>query len=173
MNYCDSVGSSSVMDQDGGNVTIGSGSFTAAPRFVTNVTSKLRYKEALRHWIKMMVTFGNAGQKMKAIFDGAGHIIYLSCDPTAQELLNRAERCEDLSLCASTDDHTKEKLIESILNFIAKESPTAAVRREVDMLTEIYSCQRRQDESVKLCNQIRLYCCKIFEPYRVVVDLDK
>lgn len=60
----------------------------------------------------MMVTFGKANQDMKAIFEGAGHVIYLSCDSIAQEQLNRAECSRDLSLRASSDDSTKENLLE-------------------------------------------------------------
>lgn len=67
-----------------------------------------------------MLTFDTVYQEMKAIFNAAKHIIYLSCDTTAQELLKKAGGCGDLCVDKPSDDPTRELLKETVLTIIAK-----------------------------------------------------
>ena len=84
----------------------------------------------------MLRMFSEVENKSKAMLKGAGHLIYMVCDDFAQQMLRSAEKSGTLSLKGGKDGPTREKLVEKIINIIAKESPTEIVRMEVDLLTD-------------------------------------
>ena len=136
-----------VMGPESSSVSFSGASVTSPPKFVSNVTAKTKYRDSLRRWMRMLTQFAKVDSKSKAILEGAGHLIYLSCDTLSQELLNQAEKSGELVLDGQQDDVSRNKMVEKILNTIAKDTPTEKVKREVDLLTEIQSCQRTSDES--------------------------
>ena len=125
----------------------GLGNTYQAPHFITNETPKARYRDALRMWIQMLFMFSEVDSKSKAMLKGAGHLIYMACDDYAQQMLRSAEKSGTLSLKGEQNDPEKQLLVESIINVIAKESPTELVRLEVDLLTAIHNCKRNRKES--------------------------
>lgn len=94
--------------------------------------------------------------KHKAILRGAGHVVYMACDELAQELLKQMEKAGKLNMDGAESDATRSKLIESIIDTIAKDTPNESVMREVDFLSAIQSCIRNEGESVpKFVNRFK------------------
>lgn len=122
------------------------GGMNSAPPFLTNVTTKSKFRSALRRWIKMICAFAEADNKAKAMLAGAGHLIYMACDGTAQDMLQEAELVGAICLEGRADDPKRIKLVDEVLAVIAKETASEKVRKEVELLTEIHKCERRQNE---------------------------
>jgi len=122
------------------------GSMMDPPRFISNQTEKVQYRETLRMWIKMMNQFAIVDTRARAIVQGGGYVIYRYCDRTAQELITKAITTGSVKLEGENTDPEREQLVEHIISTIAKDSPTERVRREVDMLTDIQNCQRTSTE---------------------------
>lgn len=51
----------------------------SAPKFMTNVTSKVCYRDSLRRWIRMITKFDEIDKPWEALHAGAGHTICMSC----------------------------------------------------------------------------------------------
>lgn len=117
------------------------------PKFLTNKTNKKEYRDSIRAWIQMMNSFAQADSKYRAHVQGAGHLIFMMCDMTSKEILKQAETDGKLTLKGNESDPTRTALVESIVEVLATESPTEAVRHEVDILSDIVACVRRKDEA--------------------------
>ena len=129
------------------SLTFGSGGgIYNAPPFITSITPKSKYRDALRRWMKMIATFAEADNKAKDMLCGAGHIIYMACDSVAQDMLRKAELLGNVCLEGHENDPKRVKLVEEVLSVIAKESPSEKVRHEVELLTEIHKCERMSTE---------------------------
>lgn len=77
---------------------VNTGNLNNAPKFVTNVTSKVPYRDSLRRWIKMISKFVKVEKKWHANLEGAGDVIYMSCDETAQDMFKKVESSGIFSL---------------------------------------------------------------------------
>lgn len=133
----------------GGNSLVHSDTpnFNSAPKFISNETSKKRYRDTLRRWVRILANVANSDKKYKGILSAAGNLIYWACDVHAQDMLQKAELAGELNLDGSEDDEDRTNLVESIINIIAKESPTDKLRQEVELLTAIHNCERESKES--------------------------
>lgn len=118
-----------------------------APSFITNYTPKQQYRKDLNMWIEMVNEYAAIDVKGKALQRTAGHLIYLSCDSTAREQLEQNINSGTISLKFSEDDRDRSLMISNILNIIAKDTPEDMVKREVDALTKIHSCERKPAET--------------------------
>lgn len=105
------------------------------PRFVTNKTIKKEYMDAARTWIEMMIQLAMEDPKNKSHVSAAGHLLYMAGDGTAKQMIKQAEKSKLLTLKGIPEDTTRELLGGSIINIISRESPTDAVRAEVDVLS--------------------------------------
>lgn len=83
--------------------------------------------------------------KHKAILESIGHNIYLSCDKIPRELLKPAEKSCKLDMHGDKEDPTREILVGTILEVISKDTPNETVMREVDLLSAIQNCQRKDN----------------------------
>lgn len=54
------------------------------PKYATNVTSMVKYRSALRRWIKVPLQLLKADSKAKSSILGAVHLVFLSCNRIAQ-----------------------------------------------------------------------------------------
>lgn len=61
-------------------------------------------------------------------------------------MIRKAENSEFLALEGSKNDLVRVKLVEGIIEVIAKESEVDKLRREVELLSEIHSCSRYDSE---------------------------
>lgn len=74
------------------------------PQFITNVTKKVQYRDALETGADIIRSFAKAYYKAAARLDIMGLIIYLACDDETKAK-NRAEVSENrLSLKTTTED---------------------------------------------------------------------
>lgn len=86
-------------------------------------------------------------QKPTGILKAADHWINLNCDQSAQYMLQPADS-EGLILLYGEDyDHRREKLVEKIIDIIARESSTELIKTEVDVVTEVHFCERWKGET--------------------------
>lgn len=118
------------------------------PKFLTGVTSKVVYRDTLRRWIRMINGCAEVDTKHKAILRSAGHLVYMACDGLSKELLKQKENSGKLNMDGETEDKNRSKLMESIIETIAKDTPNEAVMREVELLSNIQLCQRNNTETV-------------------------
>lgn len=72
----------------------------------------------------------------------------MSCDHNAQCVLQQAETEGLHDLDGSDSDPTRQKLVSSISDLIAKDTPSEKVRTELDCLENIYNCKRKHGESL-------------------------
>ena len=72
----------------------------------------------------MLFLFSEFYSKSKAILKGAVHLIYTECHDYAPQVLRSAHNSGTLSFEGEQNDLEKELLRESVINVIAKESPT-------------------------------------------------
>lgn len=84
-----------------------------------------------------MNRFAKTDKKWTFILQGAGHMIYIACYETDQDLLKKAENSGLLSFVGTEDYLTKKALIWYILDVIAKDSSRQSIKREFDLLTSI------------------------------------
>ena len=99
----------------------------------------------------MLIVFAEVDTKSKAMLMGAGHLIYRCCDDYAQQMIQSAEKSGNIIPKGTADDLSRELLVESIIDVIAKQSTTELVRMEVDLLSDIQKCIRKQGESPHNC----------------------
>lgn len=64
----------------------------------------------------------------------------MAWDDLSKELLKQNEKSGSLNMDSDADDITRTKLMEPIINTIAKDSPNEAVIREVELLSDIQIC---------------------------------
>lgn len=72
----------------------------------------------------------------------------MACDELSKELLKLNEKSGSLNMVGDADDATRTKLMESIIDTIAKDSPNEAAVREVELILDIQMCQRTDTETV-------------------------
>lgn len=125
----------------------GGTSFHNPPQFITHVTPKPQYRDALRRWAKMISKFSEAESKVKGVQNSAGYLIFLHCDSSAQEALQNAENIGKLSLDGYPDDDRNRLLVEKVLAVIVKDIPSECVKKEVELLSKIYTCYRLTNET--------------------------
>lgn len=118
------------------------------PAFVTGGTSKVVYRDTLRRWIRMINGCAEVDTKHKALLKSSGHIIYMACDEMAKELLKQKQKGGMLNMDGEKDDENRSKMVEVIIDTIARDTPNEAVVREVDLLSNIQQCQRSGTETV-------------------------
>lgn len=83
---------------------------------------------------------------MKVVCNTAGYLIYLDCGHQFQETLKEAEHSGRLSIDSYQNDPSGIILVENILEVIAIDSASWSVKREVDLLTNIYTSTRQEFE---------------------------
>lgn len=116
------------------------------PTFVSKETSKTRYRYSLRRWLQPINDLAEKDSKFEGVLKGVGNRIYLCCDFHSRDLLTRAENSGKLSLRGSDEDPSRTNLFESIIEIITRDAPSEMIKREIDLLTEIYSCTRTNGE---------------------------
>lgn len=119
------------------------------PKFITNKTNKVQYRDAIMTWAEIVRSFAQADPKAKARLDMMGLIIYLACDDEAKAKLRAEETENRLILKGSSDDPNRVALIEKLLTAIAYETPSERIQREVAMLTDIHGCKRDEYEDTE------------------------
>lgn len=85
----------------------------------------------------MLNMFAEVDTKSRATLNGAGPLIYTSCDDFAQQMIQSAEKSGIVCVKGNRNDPTREDLVEQIVNIIAKDSPTELMRMEVQLLNDI------------------------------------
>lgn len=119
----------------------------SAPKFVTNITSKTRYRDDLRCWIRVVSQVSEADRKFKGVLNAAGTLIFWACDRNAQDMLKQAEVGGKFCIDGHENDPNRTKLVEEVLSVIAKETPTDKLRKEVDLLDTIHKCSRANGQT--------------------------
>lgn len=117
------------------------------PKFVTNQTNKVQYKDALSIWTDIIRSFAKFDHKSQGRLDMIGLIVYMSCDAEAKAKLRAAETEGLLKLKGDANDPDRKKLITQILNTIAAESASEKIQREVSLLNDIHQCTRQTNET--------------------------
>jgi len=100
------------------------GSMMDPPRFISNQTERVQYRETLRMSIKMMNKFSIVDTRAKAIVQGAGHAIYRFCDRTTQELITKQVTPGTFKLEGEHTDLEREQLFEQIISTVRMLLPT-------------------------------------------------
>lgn len=96
----------------------------------------------------MRAKIGEIDPKSKGICKNIGFVIYLHCIFTVQESLRRAENYANISLEGSLDKMDSPKLINQVLEVIAKESLSKIAKTGIDLLTKIHIFNRSKSELV-------------------------
>lgn len=102
--------------------TSGYASLQSPPNFVTDVTSKSQYGEALNTWSIVILKTSNIDSRTRSILHSAGYLIYFNCDDAAQGSLQRGQKRGKLSLNGYLNDFPNDVLVEKIIAVIAKEA---------------------------------------------------
>lgn len=84
---------------------------------------------------------------MKEFLHTAGFLIFAACDGLAQGMIRQAERSGRLFMEKIDYTERYKTMVEKVISFIEKDTPTEFVFREVDMLTEIHSCVKKPHET--------------------------
>ena len=127
----------------GGRSSVGDApSFNSAPKFITNETSKTRYRDDLRRWIKILGQIASSDNKYKGMLTVAGSLIYWSCDVHAQDMLKKAEISGLFTLDGSEDDPMRIKLVDNIINITPRPS-CISIFRAVVFVCDFESEERR------------------------------
>lgn len=86
--------------------------------------------------------------KHKVILRIAGHTLYMSCDVLEKENLEMKENSSILNMEGHAEDDNRIKMIESILETIARDTPNEALMRKVELISYTQLCQRSSIEMV-------------------------
>lgn len=124
------------------------GNTNNAPRYDTGKTDKLRYRDAVSKWTTMIRKLSKVDNKFKGILDTVGILIYMNCDQPAQDLLTRAEKNGSLNLEGDDEDEDRKILVNKILDIIAEDTSHDRVSREVKLMEDLISCERKPEEEL-------------------------
>lgn len=80
-----------------------------------------------------------------------GLLIYRSCDKISKDLLGKEETKGKLTLKGSDEGKDRTKLVENIINGIPQDTATEKLYSEVDMLSKIHNCKRKNPETTDAC----------------------
>lgn len=130
-----------------GSSSASSSGITSESNFLSNVKSKKRYRDTLRRWVRTVYNISIVDPKFKGMLCAVGQLIFMACDETTQDLLQKAGNSGLLCLDGSEDVPKRSKLTEQTLKVIAKESETDHIKKEVELLSEIPTVQRNTGET--------------------------
>lgn len=112
------------------------------PIFCTNVTSKYKYRENWRRWIRPINSSTSTDSKYQAFFNAAGHVIYALCNDTAQSLIRQSELMVLINMDGDEDGNYRFQLVRNIVDTISKNSSYESIWKAVNQLTDISICEK-------------------------------
>lgn len=116
-----------------------------SPHCFYNKTRKNEERDATCTWILMMNQFAAAESKYKEHVSAARNLMYMALIGTAKEMIKKAETNKVLTLRDDEGDRTMKILRKGTIKTISKESPADAARSEVDILSQVIACIRKND----------------------------
>ena len=118
---------------------------------LTTTTDKLKWRTDVRMWATSVELYANGGDmRSKGMMYALGITFYHAVDEAYRSKLDRAIAAGTLKLKPGADDTPKnvqQAAIETIIEIVAKDSVTDSIRRLVQMMRDIYTCKRKNEET--------------------------
>ena len=125
------------------------------PPRLTHATDKFKWRKRVLLWVTTVKRFSKGGDKRaKGILSALGLTLYNALDQVFSTQVEQSIAAGEINL--EGDDNEVENankqinIVTSIIELVAKDSPTDGIRRLVQMMREVFSCTRKTGESPAL-----------------------
>lgn len=122
-----------------------------SPPVFTASTDKLRWRKDVRGWMSTVRACADGGDgRAKGMNAALGMILYRSLPPSRQQLLEKAIEIGDIILDPSMPGYSNDtdKMINSIIDIVAKDSAPDAIKRLAKLSKDAATCVRKPNEPV-------------------------
>ena len=122
-----------------------------APPFLTPNSDKFKRRKQVALWATTVRSFARGGdKKASGILNALGRTLFNALDTVFASKIERAITAGLISFEQDKDEedssNKQQKIVETIISIVAKDSPTDGVRRLVQMMREVYGCTRKNGE---------------------------
>ena len=126
-----------------------SSQYSAAP--LTSTTDKFIWRERVGFWVQYVRACARGGDsRAKGVANSLGIYLFMAVDYSFQEVVKSAMQEGRIVLVEDEEDELstldQKKVVEQIVNLVARDSDTDGIRRLVKMHRDVYSCMRNYNE---------------------------
>ena len=130
------------------------------PPKLNSQTDKYQWRSDVRTWTRIIKQYTRGGDtRAKGLLSALALTLYFSLDRDQRNIIDNAVSCKQISLEIDDDANEPEqlslaatakeqfKLVGEIVQLVAKDTPTDAIRRLVKTSQDIYHCTRDRSEN--------------------------